>query len=508
MNYFIFNKWVFDYFRSSTLKNGFCSLAIDEYEIEIFKRKYSLKNLYFNEIRFAPWSKLLLTHRYDDEQIPSYFGLIALQCLAASSMEKLDIISAANFSNRFCGIIGIESNKLIGFYSEHIDGVPIQEVIWNRAKNYLSDNLGFYLNIPNNIEGPGRYIQFPKSQVVLNKQDLKEIADKVFRNLNLESSISETLFKKLFYEEFLAQTFYRKNNNSKHEGEMQEIFFKQVYNYYNSGEWDKVVDIKEIPKRSKKIPYFIEFGLKDTIHFFRHMIEVHQLYEIFKGGDVYIFEKVAGSIEFEQSSLFSLNTELVLVSSHPLKLGTDVNHNHLGLHIVRCFFNSKEEIPSFLKGRLRHPKDEVSVYLKGLRLGHSWNYIQNFGPQIIGKNYSILYTDFDNPKEQIIVEEYDSLNCNPGLYRVRIAGFTSLRFVVLNQKDIKRIDEVDCGLKLNSFAIGNDGILLKGLKLCGHSSAVINKRASINSWVKANTNREILPTNTLLKSIKYQYYDQ
>lgn len=508
MNYSAFNKWVYDYYRTTTLKNGFCSLAIDEYEIEIFKKKYSLENLYFGEIRLAPWSKLLQPYDYDGFKIPGYFGLIALQCVGASSMESSDLISESNFYKRFCNITGVKKKELAGFFSEVFAGEYVQELLWSRAKKYLGENLGFHLNIPNNIEGPRRYIQFPKSQVVLNKEDLKEIADKVLINLDIEKVISENEFNGIFYRKFLAQTFSRKNNKSKHEGETQDIFLKQVFNYYNSGEWNSVVCNKEMSKRSRKITYVIEFGLEDTIHFYHHMTEVYQLYEIFKGGDVYIFERVVGSVEFEQSSLFSLNIELVLVSSRPLRLGTDVNHNHSGLNIVRCIFNSTEEIPDFLKGRLRNLKDEVPVYLKGLRLGHNWNYIQNFGPEIIGKKYSILYTGFDNPKEQILVEDYDSLNCKPGLYRVRIAGFTNLRFVVLNQKDIASIDEFDSGLKLNSFTIGIVGILLKGLQLCGHSSAVTNKKASINSWAKANTKQEFLSTNNLLKSIKYQNYDQ
>lgn len=508
MNYLVFNKWVYDYYHTTTLKNGFCSFAIDEYEIEIFKKKYSLENLYFGEIRLAPWGKLLQQYDYDGLKIPAYFGLIALQCLGASTMESSDQISVSNFSKRFCNVTGVKKKQLAGFFSELFTGEYVQELIWNQAKNYLKKNFDFHLSIPNNTKGPGRYTQFPKSQVVLNKEDLKEIADKVLINLNLEKVISEKEFNKIFYKKFVIKTFNRNNNKSKHDITTRDIFLKQVFNYYNLGEWNSIANKKETSNRNRKTTYFIEFGLEDSVHFYENSTEVYQIYEIFNGGGVHIFLRVAGSFEFEQSSLFSLNTELILVSSSRLEIGTKINHNHSGLNIVRCLFNSTEEIPDFLKGSLRHPKDEVPVYLKGLRVGHNWNYIQNFGPEIIGKKYSILYTDFDNPKEQIIVEDYDSLECEPGFYRVRIAGFTNLRFVVFANKETISIDEYDNGLRLNSFTIGTDGILLKGLRLCGHSGDILNKEMKINDWTKACTGQDFSSKHNLLKSIKYQHNDQ
>lgn len=508
MNYQVFNKWVYNYYRTTTLKNGFCSFAIDEYEIEIFKKKYSLDNLYFREIRLVPWSKLLEQYDYDGLKIPAYFGLIALQCLGASAMETSEKIYVSNFSKRFCNVTGVKKKELAGFFSELFAGEYVQELIWNRAKNYLAKNFDFHLIIPSNTEGPGRYIQFPKSQVVLNKEDLKEIAEKVLINLNLEKAIPEEEFNRTFYTRFLTQSFNSKNNKSKDDITTRDIFLKQVFNYYNSGEWNSLANKKETSKRNRKTTYFIEFGLEDSIHFYENTTEVYQVYEIFKGGGVHIFERIAGSVEFEQSSLFSLNTELVLISSSHLEVETKINHNHSGLNIVRCLFSNKDDVPNYLRNRIRDIKDEVPVYLKGVRLGHTWNYIQNFGPEIIGENYSVLYTDFDYPKDQVMLENYNSLECQPGLYNVRIAGYTSLRFVVLNQRSAITVDEFDNGLRLNSFTIDTDGILLKGLRVCGYSGDTINKEMNINQWAKACTGQDFLSANKLLKSIKYQHYGE
>ncbi|WP_447767890.1 hypothetical protein [Sphingobacterium faecium] len=519
MSYLEFNRWAYDYYKTTTLKNGVCCLAIDEYEIEIFKRKYSLDNLYFNEIRLAPWSKLLCSHNYGDLEIPIYFGLIALQCLAASSMEnservfpfelneKAIKISAGNFWSRFCDITGIEKEGLLNLYVELKNNVPIQEVIWESVGRFLKDSLEFQLTIPSNIKGPGRYIQFPKSQVVLNKEDLKEIANKVLVRLDLEDAISEEQFNRLFHKEFLSHTFYRNNNKINYQGSTRDIFLKQVFNYYNSGEWNVLSPQNEKSIRHRKNNYVIEFSLSGNIHFYHQMTEIHHPCEVFKGGEVYIFEKVAGSEEFEQSSLFSLNAELIIVSTSPLKMGYVVNHQHIGLNIVRCHFNNENDIPFLLKDRLRKTRDEIPVYLKGIRLGHTWQYIQNFGPEIIGADYSILYTDFTNTKEQLILEEYDSLNCKPGLYTVRVAGFTSLRFIVLEQKEISLHRENEVGLKLNSFTIDTTGILLKGLQLYGESCKLINNKIHINSWVKANIGQGFSSKSTFLKSIKYKHYE-
>ncbi|MGJ1417635.1 hypothetical protein [Sphingobacterium multivorum] len=508
MNYQVFNKWVYDYYRTTTLKNGFCSFAIDEYEIEIFKKKYSLDNLYFREIRLVPWSKLLEQYDYHGLKIPAYFGLIALQCLGASAMETSEKIYVSNFSKRFCNVTGVKKKELAGFFSELFAGEYVQELIWNRAKNYLAKNFDFHLIIPNNTEGPGRYIQFPKSQVVLNKEDLKEIAEKVLINLNLEKAISEEEFNRTFYTRFLTQSFNSKNNKSKDDITTRDIFLKQVFNYYNSGEWNSLANRKETSKRNRKTTYFIEFGLEDSIHFYENTTEVYLVHEIFKGGGVHIFERIAGSVEFEKSSLFSLNTELVLISSSHLEVETKINHNHSGLNIVRCLFSNKDDVPEYLRNRIRDIKDEVPVYLKGVRLGHTWNYIQNFGPEIMGENYSVLYTDLNRPKEQFILEDYNSLSCKPGLYKVRVAGFTSLQFIVLDLKESILVDASDSGLNLNSFTIVTTGALLKGILLCGHSSVGHNKKVNINDWVKANTNQGYSSTNNLLKSIKYNQYEQ
>ncbi|NJI73214.1 hypothetical protein HCX49_08350 [Sphingobacterium kitahiroshimense] len=519
MSYLEFNRWAYEYYRTTTLKNGVCCLAIDEYEIAIFKRKYSLDNLYFKEIRLSPWSNLLCSHNYGDVEIPIYFGLIALQCLAASSMEnservfsvelneKAIKISAGNFWSRFCDITGIEKEGLLNFYVELKNNVPIQEVIWESVGRYLKDNLGFQLTIPPAITGTGRYIQYPKSQVVLNKEDLKEIANKVLVCFDLEEAISEEQFYSLFQKEFLLHNFYRNNNKINYQGSTRDIFFKQVFNYYNSGEWRLIESKIEMPRRHRKIKYVIEFSLSGNLHFYNQMTEIHQPYEIFKGGEVNIFEKVAGSEEFEQSSLFSLNTELIIVSTSTLKMGCIVNHKHVGLNIVRCTFNNEKDIPFLLRDKLRKTRDEIPVYLKGIRLGHTWQYIQNFGPEIIGADYSILYTDFTNTKEQLILEGYDSLSCKPGLYIVRVAGFTSLRFIVLEQKGINIHNENEMGLKLNSFTIDTTGILLKGLQLYGQSCTLINNKIHINGWVKANIGQDFSSKSTFLKSIKYKHYE-
>ncbi|WP_367331267.1 hypothetical protein [Sphingobacterium multivorum] len=517
MGYLEFNRWSYEYYKTTTLKNGVCCLAIDEYEIEIFKRQYSLDNLYFKEIGLGSWGKLLNFHDYGDMKIPIYFGLIALQCLAASSMEnsetvileepneKAIIISSGNFWDRFCRITGIKKQRLLKCYSEEQNGVPIQEILWHSAKKYLENNLKFQLKIPQKTKGPGRYIQYPKFQVVLNKEDLKEIADKVLNQLDISKGISEENFYRSFLNEFPLQRFNRNNNKVKHEGPTRDIFLKQVFNFYNSGEW-KFLNHKHITsKPRRKIKYVIEFGLNNIPYFYKDITEILYPYEIFKGGHLFVFEKIDGVEEFEQSSLFSLNTELLIVSSTPLNIGLNIEHPYAGLNIARCIFNKEEEAPFFLRDRLRKNIDEIPVHLKGIRLGHSWQYIQNFGPEIIGVGFLILYSTFSNPKEQVILENYNSLNCDPGIYTVRVPGFTSLQFIVLEQKPIDLNHENRMGLRLTNFRIENTGILLMGLQLFGNSSMVSNIK--INDWVRANIGQHFSSKSALLRSIKYKDYD-
>src|SRR5690606_17229009 len=104
MNYRDFNRRVYKYYLENLIPGEYNTLTIPKGDFdELIEDEAFICN--FKEIKNNDWSLLLK----NDDGIPRYLGLLAIQCHAAFYMQNDGRISAGNFRDRFITIVGIKS---------------------------------------------------------------------------------------------------------------------------------------------------------------------------------------------------------------------------------------------------------------------------------------------------------------------------------------------------------------------------------------------------------------
>ncbi|MEI9954885.1 MAG: hypothetical protein WDM90_00885 [Ferruginibacter sp.] len=148
MTYQEFNKKVFDYYLSRS-SSTFFTLSIDANE---FNTLITIKEINQFKILKTSWNSLI----DDKEGIPQYFGLISIQCFAASLMHEDETNSAEANQIRLCEILELEELSLLQSLFKGGDIInPIQEQIWHSAKLFLQKNLNQNLDLPAKINYAG-----------------------------------------------------------------------------------------------------------------------------------------------------------------------------------------------------------------------------------------------------------------------------------------------------------------------------------------------------------------
>ena len=108
----------------------------------------------------------------DDSPIEVVLGIIAIQLYAASKMENADGFTAANYRQRICECLGIDTSDWQNWVKDN------QDYVWSRYYAWCEDESFLIDNPCRSREGKDRYVQYPKvhSAQVLNREDLKRFA--------------------------------------------------------------------------------------------------------------------------------------------------------------------------------------------------------------------------------------------------------------------------------------------------------------------------------------------
>lgn len=236
MNYTYFNKEVLEFYveRRNT---SFCNLAIDEFDVSDI-----VVNLPFFEELKRDWNKLL--EAIDD--IPQYFGLIAIQCFAASQRQAdaENDIGENEYQVRLRNLLGIENDTILQqLYRGQDNQNPIQEQIWFAAKDFLQVKFGLELNIPNRNAYAGRYVQYPKSQSLLTKEDLKRFTFFFSEQFQVDEDISFDYFQKQCKDNIQNLVLRQRTINLLNDTQKQKLCYQQIFNYFSH--WEGQVYIFE-----------------------------------------------------------------------------------------------------------------------------------------------------------------------------------------------------------------------------------------------------------------------
>ena len=178
MIYNDFNLYIHNYFFKEENHGETIILAVDDSVINDFCREYRVSEEELQKSVSEKYNRswdLTLTEEMD---IPQYIGLIAIQVYLASLMENDDDFSAGQFNPRLCQYLGVTINKLQELYRLY------QDSLWHNLKKWVAYN-NFNILIPEMKSGKGRFVQYPLSQALLNKEDLKN-APYLFEKVGLK----------------------------------------------------------------------------------------------------------------------------------------------------------------------------------------------------------------------------------------------------------------------------------------------------------------------------------
>jgi len=500
-----FNVWVFDYYCERNYRGESGCLAIDEYDYI----ESGFNGVFFPEIYEGNWSKLLGID--SKHNIPLFFGLIGLQCIAATMVEE------SRIRDKFLEISGVpDVIQLNSFFSEDVSGGSIQDVIWRKLKVTLEAKR-ILIELPTKQwEGPYRYIRYPKSQVVLNRDDLKEYKP-LLENLHeklRDESISLSDFEKELRR--VNRPFSRKNNKSQERTDTQEkIRLRQIFNYYNSYSWINDELAKRIYDRNSTDSYtlildgnsdgiIINDGLNNKCSPLTVLERNNNKYCFFQKHDVV-------SDEFILVKHLKYNREYIILYRKLYMFrdwvsGTEIPCNEslpIGFRYISYKESESIEPHEFKKYFVKHKP----IQLVGLRIGRKNVFLENVGPKIIAdEGYSVYLSG-----KRI---DYNPQNCKLGEYRVRVkrdgVDYSDIRFRIIDIQfdDFQEgdIEEGVLGRRLDSLELCNTGNRMVGVKyICDDSFG--NHQLNLNDWIKANTDQQPKKNKNRFLNLITKYQD-
>lgn len=505
-SYSKFNLWVYYYYINNCIPTQINSLSIPISEIDGFIAECDIKLDDFKEINCQSWSYLLK----DKEGIPQYFGLIALQCLAAFKMQNQNGITAANFKVRFADLIGvINANELNSFFAEDYDTeFKVQEKIWLSAQAFFK-NKSIKIILPEIARYAGRFIQFPKSQIVLNHEDLKEYNSFFTAISNEFECVSFEDFKKYFLNKISNfRNNFRRENNIKNDNQWSEIELKiklkQIFDFYCSDDWrikNENLSCKNIIQNNN---YIIKFSPSGLLLYDVYYNELDRLNSLIMNKRFMIFKENKNyPNEYESVNSISLNDNNILLiykSAANQKEIRDSNNVFLPLdyendkHNILIFkIKISDNLPDFLKNKVI---SDYPIQLKGFKVSGEKKYFVNHPPKIHLIEDIRYYVYYNNKRI-----DKDEMN-RVGRYTIKINGFSNYNFELVELPILNySINDKMKSLKFHSLDYKDEemgcinGLLLK------YNDSVKTESLTINNWIKTIKGSKINSDSQLLKTI-------
>lgn len=506
MNYKDFNQRVYKYYLENLIPGEYNTLTIPKGDFnELIENEAFICN--FQEIKSNDWSLLLK----NDDGIPRYLGLLAIQCHAAFYMQNDGRISAGNFRDRFITLVGIESTlDLHKLFSEKFNvNLNIQEKIWIEAKSFFEKE-NILLDIPEPKSYAGRNTQYPESQCVLNYQDLSEYVifyNHVYTNydtIHFDEFITE--FKK--FKNQLAVQFTRENNFKSFFGIVEKIKRRQIFDFYNSLDWLRF-EKKSLRNKTIKKDYIANLDNGKVMIYDEDFELIESYIDLLDKNHLALFKQdKTYTKEFSKCNHIDKNVKLILITSSRKILdelldyhGSVINLYSKPNNLYAILIDIKNEIPSCL---CRYLSREFPVKIIGKKISSKRQYLLSNLPSLESVN-GIAYRLYCN-KTRVI----ENQPISPGEYMIKVNGFSPYAFEII--KDVKLEDEIletDFKLNLSALEYSFDGNM-SGLEI----NAVNSEEEdifSINKWIKSLTNRQVKinkspNTNFLLKAIKQHKY--
>jgi hypothetical protein len=233
-----FNNTVYETFFTEEQKGALLILTIDEEFISATVKRFQLESSeFFDKIALylsQDWTYII---NRKSLSYPNYLGLIAIQIYAAHLMDE-DTSGGAGYGEnaynpKLSGLLKVSLPILQALYSTS------QEVLWNKFERWCNAN-GYEIVVPVVRTGARRYTQFPLSQAILNKKDLRQL-DTLFRHVGLRPGenfhISDftNLIRNADVYPYITKHYSKVKERLFAEGQC-DVFYRQVFYHFNQWE--------------------------------------------------------------------------------------------------------------------------------------------------------------------------------------------------------------------------------------------------------------------------------
>jgi len=533
--YWEFNNLVYHHFFKNEEFGNTITLAIDEEMVTDFASqmkisKYALLNCITDYLK-DDWEKIL---SQDIDGIPQYLGLIAVQVYAAHLMQKKDgEYTEKAYLTHLNQLFGYEGNsKIENLFKKY------QDKIWDSLKKWSMER-DFNINLPVKKTGKSRYVQYPLSQALLNKEDLAWVPI-LFQEAEIRPAEDFSL------EDFTALVFPAACGKiTRHFDRVYEKYPDgvqwQVFKYYQ--QWDGT--IPEASRRDKiLISQHWEENTNELVLERRHSNSDENSFDLFI---VDRYSKKSEKFSLMDSNLFfEIRKFYRLPHKDLITLTQDVDYGdwiaarflqcqmscmvlskkgHPGLiclmnelkkiakndYSSRFFFlfeiqvNNLVDVPEPLKKYFSKSKNRITLQ-NGLKLGRKiW--MEGAGPDILIEREDARWW-LDGEKK-----ENNSCSCRNlpvGGHTIKITGNTPVKFFV--ETPMEKIPSLETGWKVSTnpplWGSTSETPLIKGLIL-----AEVDKKEDvsiIHQWsealMKIGDKKQIPSSPMVINAIRRKYH--
>jgi len=505
VNYQEFNQRVFDFYLARA-QGDYCYLSLDDHDVSQLTDNEGIP--VFPDL-LDTWQPLLTSNLV----IPSYFGLLGIQCHAAYLMHEDEFHSAQAYKDRLRELLALPKvEEVQRLCSAGSGDLRIQEEIWMAVQMYFRREQGLSLEIPKPRRYAGRYTQYPTSQCLFNREDISRLTLFFDQHFELGENIPFRYFEKVFNQHYSNLELTPHSKEVLEDPTRSHNALRQLYISFNNWNGTVYSPPSASPKKNAAVsnrresgakrlllifeqqqPVFYEeeknsetllrkLSTKDiTVRmnhqwvdgntlFFQPMEYFHNEYEasrfIYKDKRCYILiDTTVDSIgrrylERSGGESFQITANLVLYQFEPDKMPFPL-----------CF--------------VKHEGLQQAVSLAGgLRINRRREYLVGFGPSITAPQ---PYLVFQQHKRIDYIPE----NAGPGTYVVRLAGLRDTTFTIVGLNPVpEMVPAIHYGWNITRYQVGEnpsvEGCLI-------YTSARWKRENLTRQWINRLTGSERKP---------------
>lgn len=533
LTYSEFNLKCFEYYCSNNATDGYGSFLIPPSEIvDWLGLDYNNPQIQFAEINNQEWTYFL--NEDFDTSIPRCFGIVAVQCYGAFLRQNTTKTTDRQLNRAIENLIGYETSQL---QKEFGNGYPnTQDKLWGKAQTHLENN-SVKILLPAPSKGPGRNVQYPKSQVFFTLETFKSLHPLLIKAE--ESFIADFQeFKDFILEKFRTNKSNIRNYNNILSNTLDSVnkrgvFVNQLYNYWHSSDWKnayfkilKEKNYKKELKQGKDADFLIYYNFEDNEIAFYSMINENQIdinetniSNLLNLGPILFSSLSETPYDFFQEKNFSLGVPYFIITEKYSSFIEKITHfeniswfeigNICYAYLSEGFHNPKSAVlfSDYSKTIVFNP-----IQLNGIKLDFRKNiYLHNSQLEVSFDTKYLNVEDLEffkmiegSRSEQINLPQWNDNKIifdylAPGDYAILLKNFNDIKFSIAEVSFTNNYNFVECSFNTNTCTIENNS---NGIYSTNYPYVKMNSKLSHKNVIDIIIfKKNISTTNYILKAL-------